>query len=118
MVFILALSTVQRTAPSLLLLSVRSLHTSFPILVFGIHLTTLATPQPDSLAVLLQLGDELIALLDHIHILLVLVVGSVGLDDALDAVDGAGNAVCGDELGEVPGNDISACTCVIADVIA
>lgn len=64
-------------------------------------LTALAPPQPDGLAVLLQLCDELVALLDHVCVLLVLVVWPVRLDDALDAVDGAGDAVGGDELGEV-----------------
>jgi hypothetical protein len=54
------------------------------------------------LAILLQLGDELISLLDHVCVLLVLVVWSVCLNDALDAVNGAWDAVCGDELGEVP----------------
>lgn len=64
--------------------------------------TALTAPQPDSLAVLLQLCDKLVTLLDDVHVLLVLVVGSVGLDDALDAVNGARNAVGGNELGEVP----------------
>jgi hypothetical protein len=50
----------------------------------------------------LQLGDKLITLLDDVRILLVLVVWSVGLDDALDTVDGARDAVCCDEFGEVP----------------
>ena len=51
----------------------------------------------------MQLGDELVALAHHVLVLLVLVVGSVGLDDALarDAVNRAGDAACGDELGEV-----------------
>jgi hypothetical protein len=66
------------------------------------RLTTLASPQSDGLAVLLQLGDELVTLLHHIRVLLVLVVWSVRLDDTLDAVDGARNAVCGNELGKVP----------------
>jgi hypothetical protein len=62
----------------------------------------LATPQPHRLSVLLQLRDQLIALLHHIGILLVLVIRPVGLDDALDAVDGARDPVRCDELGEVP----------------
>jgi hypothetical protein len=51
----------------------------------------------------LQLGDQLVALAHHVLVLLVLVVGSVGLDDtvARDAVNGAGDAAGGDELGEV-----------------
>jgi hypothetical protein len=69
----------------------------------SIHpLTTLASPQPDRLTVLLELGDELIPLLDHIGVLLVFVVWSVGLDDALDAIDGARDAVRGNEFGKVP----------------
>jgi hypothetical protein len=50
------------------------------------------------LAVLLQLRDQLIALLNHINILLVLVVWSVRLDYFVHAVDGAGNTVSGDEV--------------------
>jgi hypothetical protein len=73
------------------------------MLMLDPNLATLASPQPDGLPVLLQLGDKLVALLDNVHILLVLVVGSVGLDDALNAIDGAGNAVGGDELGKIPG---------------
>ena len=65
--------------------------------------TALAAPQPDGLTVLLQLCDELVSLLHYVGVLLVLVVWSVRLDDALDAVDGARDAVCGDELSEVPG---------------
>lgn len=66
-------------------------------------LRSLATPQSHGLAVLLELGDELVALLYDILILLVLVVGPVRLDDALarNAVDGAGDAAGGDELGQV-----------------
>lgn len=40
-------------------------------------------------------------MLDDVGVLLVLVVRAVRLDDAVDAVDGAGDAVCCDELGEV-----------------
>jgi hypothetical protein len=65
-------------------------------------LATLASPQPHGLTVLLQLGNELITLFDHVCILLVLVVWAIRLDDALDAVDGARNAVGSDELGKIP----------------
>lgn len=67
------------------------------------HLCPLASPEPDGLSVLLQLGDELIALADHVLVLLVLVVGAICLDDTLagDAVDCAGDAAGGDEFGEV-----------------
>jgi hypothetical protein len=68
-----------------------------------LNLATLATPQSDCLAVLLQLGDELITLLDNVAVLLVLIVGPVSFDNALDTVDGAGDAVCGDKFGEIPG---------------
>src|SRR6266566_3462300 len=61
----------------------------------------LAPPQPHRLAVLLQLGNELVALAHDVLVLLVLVVGPVRLDDALarHAVDGTGDAAAGDELG-------------------
>jgi hypothetical protein len=74
-------------------------YTPFPL---DADLTTLTSPQPHRLAVLLQLGNELITLLDDVGVLLVLVVWSVGFDDAVDAVDGARDAVCCDEFGEVP----------------
>lgn len=67
-------------------------------------LSTLTAPQSHGLTVLLKFGDELIALLDHIRILLVLVVRSIRLDNALDAVNGAGDAVGRDEASEVPGD--------------
>jgi len=40
-------------------------------------------------------------LLDHVVVLLVLVIRPVGLDDAIDAVDNARNAIRGDEVLEV-----------------
>lgn len=66
-------------------------------------LRPLASPQPHGLAVLLKLGDELIALADHVLVLLVLVVGAVRLNHTLacDTVDGAGDAAGGDEAGEI-----------------
>ena len=72
------------------------------------HLRTssapLASSQPDSLSIFLQFRDQAISLLHDISILLVLVIRSVCLDDFVDAVDGAGNAVCGDEFGEITTN--------------
>lgn len=67
------------------------------------HLSTLASPQSYRLAILLKFRYELIALLDHIVVLLVLVIWSVGLDDALASysVDCAWNALGCNELGEV-----------------
>jgi hypothetical protein len=69
----------------------------------------LAATQPDGLAVFLQLRDKLIALADDVLVLLVLVVWPIRLDDTLtgDAVDGAGDATAGDELGEIPVDDQS-----------
>lgn len=68
-------------------------------------LRSLASPQPHGLAVLLELGDELIALADHVLVLLVLVVGAVRLDDTLacNTVDGAGDAAGGDEASQITG---------------
>lgn len=65
------------------------------------QLCPLATPQPHGLAVLLQLGNQLVTLADHILVLLVLIVGSVRLDNALagDTVDGTRYAAGGDESG-------------------
>ena len=68
-----------------------------------LHLASLAAAKANDLAVLLQLGDELITLLDDVAVLLVLIVGSVSLDNALDAIDGAGDAVSGDKFREIPG---------------
>lgn len=61
------------------------------------------TPQPHCLAILLKLGDELIALLDHIIVLLILIIWSVGLNDALSShtVNGAGNTFGCNKFGEI-----------------
>jgi hypothetical protein len=57
----------------------------------------------------LQLRNQLVALADNVLVLLVLVVGSVRLDDALarDAVNGAGDAAGGNESGEVTASESS-----------
>jgi len=70
-------------------------------------LPALTAPQPHRLPVFLQFCNQLVALLDHVGVLLVLVIGPVGLDDALDPVDGAGYAVRGDEFGQVPVDSMS-----------
>lgn len=44
-------------------------------------------------------------MLDHISVLLILIIRPVRLDDAVDAVDGAGDAVRGDEFGEIAWNE-------------
>jgi hypothetical protein len=67
-------------------------------------LATLAAPKSNALPILLKLGDEMIALLNHIHVLLVLVVWSVGLNHLVDAINRARHTVCGDEVGQVPGH--------------
>lgn len=61
----------------------------------------LASSQPHGLAILLQFGDQLIPLFDNVVVLLVLVVGPVCLDHAVDAIDSAGNAICRDEILQV-----------------
>ena len=67
------------------------------------HLCTLASPQSYCLAVLLEFRNELITLLDHIIVLLVLVIRTVGLDDALSShsVDGAWDSLSRNELCKV-----------------
>lgn len=62
---------------------------------------SLTPSQPHSLSILLQLGDQAIPLLHHICVLLVLVVRSVGFYDFVDTVNGTGNAVRRDELGQI-----------------
>lgn len=74
-----------------------------PALAPHIISSPLTPPQSHRLPVLLQFRNEPVTLLDDVCVLLVLVVGPVRLDDFVDAVDGAGDAVCGDELGEVAG---------------
>lgn len=64
-------------------------------------LAALTTPKADSLSILLELGDQSITVLHHVGVLFVLVIRSVGLDDSVDPVDRAGNAVAGDELGQI-----------------
>ncbi len=66
-------------------------------------LPPLTPPQPHRLPILLQFRNQPVPHLDHVGILAVLVVRPVGLDDLVDAVDGAGDAVCGDEFGEIAG---------------
>ena len=68
------------------------------------HLCPLATSQSHCLTILLKLSDELITLLYNIGILLVLVVRSVGFNDALSghAVNGTWDTFRCDELGQIP----------------
>lgn len=63
-------------------------------------LCALAPPQPHGLAVFLKLCDKLISLSYNVIILLVLVVWSVGLDDALSShtVNGTWDSLCCNEF--------------------
>jgi hypothetical protein len=65
------------------------------------QLRSLTASQPHGLPVLLKLGDKLIALPDHIIILLVLVIRSVRLDNTFPGhtVNSAGNALGCNKLG-------------------
>lgn len=67
------------------------------------HLRSLGTAQSNRLSILLQLRNQLIALLYHIDVLLVLVIWTVSLDYALsgDAINRAWNSFRGDEFREV-----------------
>lgn len=67
-----------------------------------LQLTALAAPESHGLSVLLQLGNQCIALLYQIRILLVLVVRTVGLDDSIHTVHGAGYPLGGDEFCKIP----------------
>lgn len=71
------------------------------------HLATLAAPQANSLSVLLELGDELVALLHHIDVLLVLVIWAIRLDDFVDTINCARDAIHGDEVAEIPEDIVS-----------
>lgn len=71
----------------------------------SISLAPFTPPQSHGLAVFLEFSDQRITMLHHIRVLLVLVVGSVRLDNPIDAVDRARNAVAGDELGQIPTDD-------------
>lgn len=71
------------------------------MLMLDSTLPPFTSPQPDRLSILLQLCDQSITLLNHISVLLVLVIGTVRLDDPVDTVDGARNAICRDEFCQV-----------------
>lgn len=64
--------------------------------------TSLTSSQSHSLTILLKLGDQSIALLDHVGVLLVLIVRSIGLDDAIDTINRARYSVSCDEFGKIP----------------
>jgi len=78
-------------------------------IVTPLPLCTLAAPQPHSLAVFLELGDELISLSHNVIVLLVLVVWPVGLDDTFPshAINGTWDSLCGDELCKVAGRRLA-----------
>jgi len=64
-------------------------------------LRPLTTSQPNGLSILLQFGNQLITLLDHVVVLLVLVIWSVCLNDTLagNSVDSAGDSLSCNEFG-------------------
>lgn len=68
-------------------------------------LDSLAPSQSHSLAVLLQLGNQLITLLDHVRVLFILVIWTVRLDDTLssNAVNRTVYPLCSNELGKITG---------------
>jgi hypothetical protein len=57
------------------------------------------------LAIFLQLCDELVALLDHVLILLIFIVRAIGLNHTLpgDSINRTRNATSGDESGKIAG---------------
>jgi hypothetical protein len=65
------------------------------------NLTTLTATKSNGLSVFLEFGNQGVTVLHHVRVLLVLVIGSVGFNNSIDAVNRAGNAVAGDELGQV-----------------
>src|ERR1700761_6760234 len=76
--------------------------------------SSFAPPQPHSLTVLLQLGNQGVAVFHHIRILLVLVIGTSGLDCPLHPVNCATNPTTSDELGQIPVQEVHAdakCLC-------
>jgi len=66
-------------------------------------LRPLASPQSHGLAIFLKLGNQLIALLDYIVVLLVLIIRSVSLNDTLSgySVDSAGDSFSCNEFGKI-----------------
>lgn len=65
------------------------------------NLAAFTAPKPDGLSIFLELGNQGITMFHNVGVLLVLVIRSVGLDDTIDAVNCAGNAVAGNELGQI-----------------
>jgi hypothetical protein len=74
---------------------------SMPSTALTVASSPLTPSQPDSLPILLQLGDQRVALLDHVGILLILVVRAIGLNDVINPVNGTGDTVGGYKFGEI-----------------
>jgi len=74
---------------------------SMPSTALTVGSSPLTPSQPDSLPILLQLGDQCVALLDHVGILLILVVRAIGLNDVINPVNGTGDTVGGYKFGEI-----------------
>ena len=72
---------------------------------YGPRLRPLTPSQSDSLAIFLKLSDKLITLLHYIVVLLILVVWSISLDDALacHSIDGTWDSLCCNEFCQVTG---------------
>lgn len=84
------------------LLAITKLAARPPALSAPQFLTPFAAPKSDRLSVLLELRDQLVALLDHVVVLLVLVIRPVRLNDTPDAVHCTRDTVRRNELREVP----------------
>lgn len=67
----------------------------------SLHLGPLTSPQPDSLAELLELGEKLIAMFNHFRVLPVFIVWPISLDNAVYPVDGTVELFGRDELREI-----------------
>ena len=71
---------------------------NLPSLAVSCSSSPFTAPQSHRLSIFLQLRNQAVSLLDYIRILLVLVVWPVRFYNFVDAVDGAGYAVCRDEF--------------------
>ena len=76
-------------------------HFYYSLMRSGVLSTPLTSSEPHGLPILLQLRNQRVALSDNILVLPIFIVRPIRLNDGVDAVDGAGDAIGGDELGEV-----------------
>ncbi len=87
---------------------------SIPSTALTVGSSPLTPSQPDSLPILLQLGDQCVALLDHVGILLILVVRAIGFNDVINPVNGTGDTAGGYKFGEITEFQ-SACKVIIRE---